>query len=169
VAYYLDTSALVKLVVAEDETPALRRWLLEADRRPVSCDLARTELMRAVRRTAPDRVVQARAVLDSITLVDVGTQTFEQAGRIDPALLRTRDAVHLAAALDLGDDLDGIVTYDERLVSRARNPLKICVEAFEDLVGGLGPGEWSWVLVPGGDPGPDVFLQCRQGFVYAAA
>jgi uncharacterized protein len=120
VAYYLDTSALVKLVVAEDETPTLRRWLLEADRRPVSCDLARTELMRAVRRTAPDRVVQARAVLDSITLVDVGTQTFEQAGRIDPALLRTRDAVHLAAALDLGDDLDGIVTYDERLAEAAR-------------------------------------------------
>lgn len=76
--------------------------------------------MRAVRRSAPDRVVQARAVLDSITLVDVGTQTFEQAGRLDPALLRTLDAVHLAAAIELGDDLDGIVTYDERLAEAAR-------------------------------------------------
>jgi uncharacterized protein len=120
VAYYLDTSALVKLVVAEDETAALRRWLVEAERSPVSCDLARTELMRAVRRVAPDRVVQARAVLDSITLIEVGTQNFEQAGRLDPALLRTLDAVHLAVALALGDDLDGIVTYDERLAEAAR-------------------------------------------------
>jgi uncharacterized protein len=120
VAYYLDTSALVKLVVVEDETAALRQWLLAVDRGPVSSDLARTELMRAVRRCAPDRVVQARAVLDSITLIEVATQTFEQAGRLDPALLRTLDALHLAVALELGDDLDAMVTYDERLAEAAR-------------------------------------------------
>lgn len=118
--YYLDTSALVKLVVAEDETAALRRWLVEADRSSVSSDLTRTELMRAVRRIAPDRVVQARAVLDPITLIDVGTQNFEPAGRLEPAPLRTQDAVHVAVALELGDDLDGIVTYDERLAEAAR-------------------------------------------------
>lgn len=120
-AHYLDTSALVKLVVAETETAALRAWLQEADRTPVSCDLARTELMRAIRRAAPDRVIQARAVLDSITLVQLATSTFEEAGRLDPALLRTLDAVHLAAALELGDDLETIVTYDERLAEAAHN------------------------------------------------
>jgi predicted nucleic acid-binding protein len=121
VAHYLDTSALVKLVVAEAETAALRAWLQETDRTPVSCDLARTELMRAVRRAAPDRVVQARAVLDSITLIQLATATFEEAGRLDPTLLRTLDAVHLAAALELGDDLETIVTYDERLAEAAQN------------------------------------------------
>ena len=119
-AYYLDTSALVKLVVAEPETAALRRWLGEADRDLVSCDLARTELLRAVRRAAPDRVTQARSVLDSITLIAVTAQTFEEAGRLDPTMLRTLDAIHLAAALDLGDDLDGIVTYDDRLAEAAQ-------------------------------------------------
>ncbi|SDU78219.1 type II toxin-antitoxin system VapC family toxin [Jiangella alkaliphila] len=120
-AHYLDTSALVKLVVAETETTALRAWLQETDRTPVSCDLARTELMRAVRRAAPDRVVQARAVLDSITLIQLATSTFEEAGRLDPRLLRTLDAVHLAAALELGDDLETIVTYDERLAEAAQS------------------------------------------------
>jgi hypothetical protein len=61
VTYYLDTSALVKLVVAEPRTSALLTWLNASDRRPVSCDLARTELLRAVRLVASDRVVQARA------------------------------------------------------------------------------------------------------------
>ncbi len=120
-AHYLDTSALVKLVVAEAETAALRAWLHETDRTPVSCDLARTELLRAVRSAAPDRVIQARAVLDSITLIQLATATFEEAGRLEPALLRTLDAVHLAAALQLGDDLESIVTYDERLAEAARN------------------------------------------------
>lgn len=119
-AHYLDTSALVKLVVAEPETEALRAWLTESDRDPVTADLARTELMRAVRRAAPDRVVQARAVLDSITITVVTTALFDQAGRLDPPELRSLDAIHLAAALDLGDDLDSLVSYDDRLGAAAQ-------------------------------------------------
>ena len=118
-AHYLDTSALVKLVVAEPETAALRTWMNAADRVPVASNLVRTELLRAVRRVAPDRVLQARAVLDSITLVQVTTPLFEMAGRLDPTTLRSLDALHLAAALDLGDDLDGLVTYDDRLAEAA--------------------------------------------------
>jgi len=121
VAHYLDTSALVKLVVAEDETAALRAWLGAEERLPVSCDLSRAELMRAVRRAAPDRVVRAREVLDSIALLDLPTPLFEDAGRLDPTMLRTLDAIHLAAALDLGDDLQAIVTYDDRLAEAARS------------------------------------------------
>lgn len=120
-AHYLDTSALVRLVVAEPETAALRMWLSEVNRDPVASNLARTELLRAVRRVAPDRVLQARAVLDSITLTDLTTSLFEQAGRLDPTALRSLDAIHLAAALDLGDDLEGLVTYDDRLAEAARS------------------------------------------------
>ena len=118
-AHYLDTSALVKLVVAEPETAALRAWLKDADRTPVASNLARTELLRAVRRAAPDRIMQARAVLDSITLTELTAPMFEEAGRLDPTTLRTRDALHLAAALDLGDDLEALVTYDDRLAEAA--------------------------------------------------
>ncbi len=119
VAHYLDTSALVKLVVAEDETEALIAWIKETDRDVVSSDLARTELLRAVRRAAPDRVVRAREVLDSVTLLDVTTQLYEEAARVDPPMLRTLAAIHLAVALDLGDDLETVVTYDDRLAAAA--------------------------------------------------
>ncbi len=118
-AVYVDTSALVKLVVAESETAALRSWLENDDRDLVACDLVRTELMRAVRRSVPDRVLQARAVLDSIILVEVSTNVFEEAGRLEPSVLRSLDAIHLAAALDLGDELEGLVTYDDRLAAAA--------------------------------------------------
>jgi uncharacterized protein len=115
VAHYLDTSALVKLVVAERETDALMTWIGKATSELVSSDLARTELLRAVRRAAPDRAVRAREVLDSVTLLAITTQIYEEAARIDPAGLRTLDALHLAVALDLGDDLESLVTYDDRL------------------------------------------------------
>lgn len=118
-AFYLDTSALVKLVVAEAETEPLRGWLAEADRDPVSSDVARTELLRGVRRAAPERLTDARSVLDAVTLVEVTTAIFEAAGRLEPTVLRSLDALHVAAALDLGDDLDGLVTYDGRLANAA--------------------------------------------------
>ena len=115
----MDTSALVKLIVDEPETGALREWLAVEPREPVSCDLARTELLRVVRRTAPDRAVAARRLLEAVTLTQVTTAVFEQAGRLDPASLRSLDAIHLSAALDLGDDLDGLVTYDSALARAA--------------------------------------------------
>lgn len=118
-AHYLDTSALVKLVVAEAESAALRTWLLASEREPVTSDLARTELLRAVRRLAPDRAVAAHEVLEAMTVLTLSTETFESAGRLDPPALRALDALHLAAALELGDDLNGIVVYDERLAEAA--------------------------------------------------
>ena len=65
-AFYFDTSALVKLVVEEPETAALRTWLTAQPRDVVSCDLARTELLRAVRRVVPAQATAAKRLLDSI-------------------------------------------------------------------------------------------------------
>jgi predicted nucleic acid-binding protein len=119
VAYYVDTSALVKLVVAEPESAGLVAWLADDAREPIACDLVRTELMRAVRRAAPERVQRAREVLESVTLCEVTSAVFDAAGRLEPTVLRSLDAIHLASALDLGDDLEGVVTYDERLAHAA--------------------------------------------------
>lgn len=118
-AYYLDTSAAVKLVVQEAGSKALRSWVVQASGPIVSSDLLRTELLRATRRSAPDQVQQARAVLDSLILLTLSTPLFERAGTLEPELLRSLDALHLAAALDLGDELDGIITYDDRLAAAA--------------------------------------------------
>lgn len=120
-AHYFDTSALTKLVVAEPETAALRRWYSDSDRMPVTSDLTRTELLRAVRRCAPNRMVRARDVLDSLTLLEITTDTFEAAAQLQPATLRTLDAIHLAVALTLGDELEGMVAYDERLSQAAHS------------------------------------------------
>ena len=57
--------------------------------------------------------------MNPLTLIEVTPAVFEQAGRLDPPTLRSLDAIHLAAALDLGDDLDGLVTYDDRLAEAA--------------------------------------------------
>jgi predicted nucleic acid-binding protein len=117
-AIYVDTSAAVKLLVRESETSALRRWLRDGERDLVSSDLLRTELSRVALRLG-DGAQRAEAILAGIIVLPVTTTTFDAAGRLEPASLRSLDALHLAAALDLGDELDAILTYDERLAAAA--------------------------------------------------
>lgn len=118
-SFYADTSALVKLVIAEPESSAFRSWLADVQPQVVAADLVRTELVRAVRRAAPERAITAREVLDSVTLIAVSTAAFEEAGRLDPPALRSLDAIHVAVALGLGDELEGMLAYDDRLAQAA--------------------------------------------------
>lgn len=118
-AAYVDTSAAAKLVVAEPESKALRRYLGRRTVPLFTSDLTRTELLRAVRRFDPSLTVSARAVLDVFTIIQLSTSTFERAALLDPPELRSLDALHLSAALSIGDDLDVIITYDERLAAAA--------------------------------------------------
>lgn len=111
--WYLDTSALTKLVRAEAETPALRRWL--RTRRWIVSDLHRTELRRAAARAGGRAPARADRLLAEADVLSISAEVFDIAGRLSPTSMRSLDALHLAAARLLGADLAGVVVYDERL------------------------------------------------------
>ena len=111
---YLDSSAIVKLVVEEAETAALQGFL---ERRPVrvTAALARTEVVRAVADEGQDAMGRAARVLAGCRQMRLTAQLLDEAARLPPTVLRTLDAVHLAAARRLGADLAEVVTYDRRM------------------------------------------------------
>lgn len=118
-AVYLDSSAIVKLVVAEPESAALRRYLRR--RRPlVSSALARAEVARALLPLGEQAVRRGQEVLARLELIRVSDRVLVAAGALLPKELRTVDAIHLATAQQLGGDLARLVTYDERLGAAAR-------------------------------------------------
>jgi uncharacterized protein len=119
-ALYLDSSAFVKLAVEEPETAALRKHLAERDARRVSSALLRTESLRAVRHLGTDALATVREGLRRVDLVAIDDRILDAAGTLEPRVLRTLDAIHLATAMALGDDLELIVTYDERMAEAAR-------------------------------------------------
>jgi len=123
---YLDSSALVKLVVAEPETDALLAFLARWPDR-VSSAIARAEVLRAVKRVRATAAVRRRAarVLARVALIRIDEPLLVAAVRVRPPELRTLDAIHLATAQSL-DDLGGVVTYDMRLArAAARVRLKV--------------------------------------------
>ena len=115
---YLDSSAIVKLVVNEPESTALRQFL--GERNPlVSSALARAEVSRAVLALGSPTQEAAQQVLDRIDLLRVTNRILNFAGTLRPDSLRTLDAIHLASALSLEDTLAEFVCYDRRLSQAA--------------------------------------------------
>ena len=119
-AWYFDTSALVKLVAPEAESGALREAVSSGAWVLTTSALSLTELRRAAMRRGPEELVKARALLLEMDWFDLTEGILAEAGELDPPLLRTLDAIHLAAALSLGGACDGVVTYDVRLQEAAR-------------------------------------------------
>ncbi len=123
--FYLDASALVKLVRSESETSALRAFLADADL--LSSELALTEVPRAIRRAAANDpelapallMTRAEELLEAVALLPVDRTLLASAGALDEPVLRALDAIHLASAIDLSP-LDAFVSYDERQGAAAR-------------------------------------------------
>lgn len=117
---YLDASAIVKLIVREPESEALERWLGEGRQEVVSCALVRTEVLRAAAPRGPEAILRARRLLDRLDLVILDDELLDLAGElVEP--LRSLDAIHVAAALELGDELEAFVTYDRQMTRAAES------------------------------------------------
>lgn len=117
-ATYLDSSAIVKLVVEEPESAALLRYLRR--RRPlVTSALARTEVARALLPLGAEAVRRGLDVLSRLDVVRVNDRVLDAAGALQPPEIRSLDAIHLATAQLLGEDLSRVVTYDDRMAQAA--------------------------------------------------
>lgn len=120
-AAYLDASALVKLMRPEPETDALieavARWPVR-----IASDIVVVELgCTAHRLGGADLVDRARAIIDGLHLIPFSAAIRQRAAAtaFDPPL-RALDAIHLATALELGEDLDTFVAYDDHLCRAAK-------------------------------------------------
>ncbi len=118
---YFDASAIVKLVHQETESDALRAFIVDHPYEQVtSNELARTEVVRAARRTGHHLIADARAVLRYFDLKPLARDLLDEAADMGPDLLRSLDAIHLASALRLRRGLTALVAYDARLLDAAR-------------------------------------------------
>jgi uncharacterized protein len=122
VRVYLDSSAVLKRVLAEAESAdlvaALDKHHAEGDLL-VSSSLAWIEVARALRslhRTTLAEVAdEVDAALSGVAEHPLVAEVVALARRANPAVLRSPDAIHLASALLL--DADIVLTYDQRLAS----------------------------------------------------
>lgn len=118
---YIDSSALLKLILPEPERPALVRELARRSDR-VSSVLLAIECRRIVLRAggAPGVRTRLEQELEGITLIRLDEMVQRLAGTIGSRGLRSLDAIHLATAVSMGDYPEAFITYDDRLAAAAR-------------------------------------------------
>ena len=120
---YLDSCAIVKMVAAEHESPALREWLGQrSETGLVTSKLAEVEVPRALRRSRPAALGAMAGILTVLYRVEINDALRATAGAYLDPNLRSLDAIHLATADQLvasGKRLTAFVTYDKRLGAAA--------------------------------------------------
>jgi predicted nucleic acid-binding protein len=118
--YYADTSAVIRLLVEESHSKAFAAlYDAHADAEWVSSALLPIELTRAVTRAMPALLPDARDLLLAFSFVAIDDDIVEAAMNEPDRGLRSLDAIHLATARVLGEDLDALVSYDDRLLKAA--------------------------------------------------
>lgn len=119
---YVDTSALLKLVFVEQHSEAMRAFqVTHATERFVSSVLLAVEVRRSAQRISPRDLPRADLLLDHTDLIDLTRPVVETASRLGDPSLRSLDAIHVATALLLEDELTALVTYDKRMLAAARS------------------------------------------------
>ncbi|MFJ6214658.1 type II toxin-antitoxin system VapC family toxin [Streptomyces sp. NPDC092296] len=119
---YLDSCALLKLLVREEETAALLTYLsAHGSEGHATSALSQAEVARALVRVGADRELldAAEDLLDRVLRIRVTDTVLRAAGRFPMRHLRTLDAIHLASAAHLEHALTAFITYDKRLGSAA--------------------------------------------------
>ncbi len=108
----------MKLPLREAECEALLLELAKWDGY-VSSALLGVESIRACGRYGERYAADARAFLGDVALVPLDDSVLAEAASTDPAELRSLDALHLATALSIRDEIGAFVAYDERLIAAA--------------------------------------------------
>ena len=117
---YLDTSAFVKAPLGERDARALAAAADEWGMRASSAIL-RVEATRAAARVGAPALEAVGTALRRVVLVPVDDEVLDIAAHVADPGVRSVDAIHLATALSLGDDLGVLLTYDARMAEAARS------------------------------------------------
>jgi uncharacterized protein len=121
---YVDSSALVKRVIVEQESDELVEFLDEHYQQAdllASSSLAWVEVSRVLLARAKSAATAGELIESAMAGIDersMSADVVSVARRIEPLVLRSLDAIHLATAVLI--DADVVVTYDDRLADACR-------------------------------------------------
>ena len=115
--WYLDSSAIVKLIKAERETKALLQQLPASI---TTSQLSRVEVIRTISLNCAELLEDAYDVLSDISMVPVDHSVLLAAENL-PAFIKLRalDSIHMATALLLKGEIEGVISYDKEMVIAA--------------------------------------------------
>jgi predicted nucleic acid-binding protein len=116
-SYYLDSSAILKIIFKEDESAVLVKCITEP---AITSSISRVEVLRTVQRIDPSRVQLAQSELAKINIVEPIPSILTIAENFSHEVtLRSLDAIHVATLIFLSSATRGLITYDKLMAKNA--------------------------------------------------
>jgi predicted nucleic acid-binding protein len=117
--WYIDSSAVIKLIKAEAESEALVKDLTTP---LITSRITRVEIIRTITIHNPEFLEAAYEVLADIPMLPVDDSVFATAENFPQFIkLRTLDALHIASALVIKNAIKGVITYDRGMEEAAKS------------------------------------------------
>ena len=117
-SWYVDSSAILKLLIVERESVDLADFI---DFTLKSSALTRVEIIRVLHKIAPEKIAQAQVILAGIDLTLLNPAILSAAENFAPTItLKSLDALHVASVLFLGTAVEGLISYDKQMIKNAK-------------------------------------------------
>ena len=117
-SWYLDSSAILKLILNEKESKSLVNFL---SAEAMTSTISRVEVVRTLNRLYPQSVVKGQEILSSILMVPMNSVVLSCAENFPESItLRSLDAIQVATVIFLNKAIEGLVTYDKQMIENAK-------------------------------------------------
>jgi hypothetical protein len=115
--WYIDSSAIIKLIKPELETKTL---LQQLPRSITTSQISRVEVIRTINLNFAELLEDAYDILSDIPMVAVDHSVLLAAENLPTFIkLRALDSIHMATAFSMKSEIEGVVTYDKEMVKAA--------------------------------------------------
>ena len=120
--WYIDSSAIIKLIKPELETKTL---LQQLPRSITTSQISRVEVIRTINLNFADLLEDAYDILSDIPMVAVDHSVLLAAENLPTFIkLRALDSIHIATAFSIKSEIEGVITYDKEMVKAASGKAK---------------------------------------------
>jgi len=117
-SWYIDSSAILKLLISEKESIALAQFL---DAQVKTSVISRVEVIRSLNRIDPGKITEGLAALSRFEMIPISSPILIIAEKFPPEItLKSLDAIHVATVVFLNKTIRGLITYDKAMIMNAK-------------------------------------------------
>lgn len=117
-SWYIDSSAILKLLISEKESIALAAFL---DAPVKTSVISRVEVIRSLNRISPEKIAEGQAALSRFEMTPVSSPILMLAENFPVSItLKSLDAIHVATVIFLNKSVKGVITYDKQMIKNAK-------------------------------------------------
>ncbi len=116
--YYLDSSAILKLIIKEAESDSLRKFI---NTKVITSAISRVEVIRTLSLNDESLIIAGQMVLEKFELMPLSRPILTIAENFSPQItLRSLDALQVASVIFLSPMVKSLITYDKNMIKNAK-------------------------------------------------